>query len=106
MRLRCTRLAFAAALLCVLSACMVAPAPVYSGEVVYQAPPAVHYEVIGVAPTPGYFWVGGGWFWEGGRYAWHPGYWAAPRPGYRWMPREWARVGGGWQVRGGHWVHQ
>ena len=98
------RITIAAALLggC-LSGCIVAPAPGYYGETVYTAPPALQYEAVGVAPTPGYFWIGGGWFWEGGRYAWHPGYWSAPRAGYRWAPREWSRVGGGWHVREGHW---
>jgi len=75
----------------------------YGGELVYTAPPALQYEAVGVAPAPGYFWIGGGWFWESGRYGWHPGYWAAPRPGYRWAPRTWVRAGGGWRAREGHW---
>jgi hypothetical protein len=96
----------AALLTAVLSACIVAPAPGYGyyGETVYDAPPAPQYEaVVGVAPAPGYFWIGGGWFWEGGRYAWHPGYWSAPRPGYRWAPRAWERSGRGWHAHEGHW---
>jgi hypothetical protein len=101
------RVTLAAALLsAALSACVVAPAPGYYGEAVYTAPPALQVETIGVAPAPGYFWIGGGWFWEGGRYGWHPGYWSAPRAGYRWVPREWARVGGGWRVRGGVWARR
>ena len=81
-----------------------APAPgYYSGEVVAAAPPALQFEAVGVAPVPGYFWIGGGWFWEGGRYAWHPGYWSAPRAGYRWVPRTWVRAGGGWRAAGGRW---
>lgn len=105
MRLNSLRVVVAAVLLsAALTACIVAPAPgYYSGEVVSTAPPALQYEAVGVAPTPGYFWIGGGWFWEGGRYAWHPGYWAAPRPGYRWATRSWVRAGGGWRVREGHW---
>ena len=94
----------AALLSAALSACVVAPAPGYYGETVYTAPPAPQYEVVGVAPSPGYFWIGGGYFWEGGRYAWHPGYWGAPRPGYHWAARTWVRTGGGWRVRGGVWV--
>jgi WXXGXW repeat (2 copies) len=106
MNVKSLRVALAGALLsAALSACVVAPAPgYYSGEVVAAAPPPLQYEpVVGVAPGPGYFWIGGGWFWEGGRYAWHPGYWQAPRPGYHWVARGWARVGGGWRVREGHW---
>jgi len=108
MNTKALKVSIAAALLsATLSACIVAPGPGYgySGETVYTAPPAVQYEpVVGVAPAPGYFWIGGGWFWEGGRYAWHRGYWSAPRAGYRWEPRTWARVGGGWRVHGGQWV--
>jgi hypothetical protein len=99
------RISVAGALLSVvLSGCVVAPAP--GGVVVAAyAPPPVPYEVVGVAPAPGYFWVGGAWFWEGGRYAWHRGYWQAPRPGYHWVPHAWAQgPNGGWHQRPGHWA--
>ena len=85
-----------------VSACIVAPAPVY-GEVAYQEPPPVQYEALGVAPAPGFFWIGGAWFWEGGRYAWHQGRWERSRPGYRWAPHSWRRYGGGWRASPGHW---
>jgi WXXGXW repeat (2 copies) len=98
------KIAIAGALMSIaLSACVVAPAPGYGEVVAYQAPPAPQYEVVGVAPTPGYFWIGGAWFWEGGRYAWHPGHWEAPRAGYRWVPHAWVRAGGAWHMRPGHW---
>jgi hypothetical protein len=43
------------------------------------APPApVRAGVYGVAPGPGYVWVGGFHEWVGGRYAWREGYWAHP----------------------------
>ena len=42
-----------------------------------EAPPPPQEEVVGVAPGPGYFWIGGVWFWEGGRHVWHPGHWEA-----------------------------
>jgi hypothetical protein len=105
MKLACLKIAFAGALLCVaLSGCVVAPAPGYGGVVAYSAPPPLQPEVVvGVAPSPGYFWVGGNWFWEGGRYAWHPGYWQAPRPGYHWVPHAWVRAGNGWRMHPGHW---
>jgi hypothetical protein len=86
-----------------LSACVVAPAPGYA-VVSYTAPPPVRVEAVGVAPAPGYFWVGGAWFWEGGRYAWHRGYWEAPRPGYRWVAHSWHHEGGGYRMEPGHWV--
>ncbi|MBS0365848.1 MAG: YXWGXW repeat-containing protein [Proteobacteria bacterium] len=90
-----------AALLC---GCVVAPAPGYGEVVAYSAPPPLRYEVVGVAPAPGYFWIGGGWYWERGVYAWHPGRWAAPRPGYRWAPQAWRPVGNTWRMAPGHWV--
>jgi WXXGXW repeat (2 copies) len=92
-----------------LSGCVVAPAPGYyrAGVVVSEVePPPPRYEVVGVAPSPGYIWIGGAWFWEGGRYAWHPGRWEAPRPGYRWVPHTWRREGNRWQMDGGRWEHE
>ncbi len=93
-----------------LSACVYTTRP--AGGVVYDdeiavagvAPPPPRAEVYGVAPAPGYFWVGGVWFWEGGRHVWHPGRWEAPRPGYRWVPHHWDHVGNAWHLRGGRWV--
>jgi hypothetical protein len=82
MRIASAKIAIAGALLALtLAGCVVAPAEPGGAVVAYSAPPAVRYEAIGVAPTPGYFWVGGNWFWERGAYNWHPGYWQAPRPG-------------------------
>ena len=106
MKLKSAKILLAGALLGgLLSACVVAPAPGYGGVVAYSAPPAVQYEAVGVAPTPGYFWIGGSWFWEGGRYAWRPGYWERPRPGYRWVSHGWHRYGNGWRESPGHWQH-
>lgn len=89
-----------------LGGCVVVPAESYGyadGPTVAVAPPAPQVEVVGVAPGPGYFWVGGWWLWNGGRYVWRPGYWETHRPGYRWVPHEWHRGPGGWQARPGHW---
>jgi hypothetical protein len=94
-----------------LSACVVYPARpvggvVYDDEVAVApvAPPAPYAETYGVAPAPGYFWIGGVWFWEGGRHVWHPGHWEAPRPGYHWVPHTWVRSGNAWHLRGGRWA--
>jgi hypothetical protein len=97
-----------AAAACVLSAaalsgCVVTPVGVEGEVVAYQPPPPVRYEVIGVAPAPGYFWIGGAWFWEGGRYDWRPGHWEAPREGYRWVAHGWRRSGNSWRMQPGHW---
>jgi hypothetical protein len=81
-----------------------------AGGVVYEdvavtevGPPPLREEFVGVAPYPGYFWIGGTWFWEGGRHAWHPGHWEAPRPGFRYVPHRWEHVGNTWHLRGGRW---
>jgi len=99
-----------------LSACTVASDPHrYRADVVYPdavpppvvvftAPPASQYEVVGVPPVSGYFWISGVWVWEGGRHVWHPGYWSAPRPGYTWVPHRWHREGREWRMNGGHWL--
>jgi hypothetical protein len=86
-----------------VSACAVVPAPGYDGVVAYETPPAARFEVVGVAPAPGYFRVHGAWFWESSRYAWHSGYWQAPRPGYRWVAHSWHPAGNGWRMEPGHW---
>ncbi len=61
--------AFAAAVAVssLVGACVVAPAPPYpGGGVVMVAPPAPVVEDYGVAPGPGYIWIGGYWNWAGG----------------------------------------
>lgn len=110
---RLTRVAFGAtALAAVLAGCVVAPARpyyggyAYGGPVVTVAPPAPEVEVVGVAPFPGAFWVGGYWGWNAGRHVWVRGRWEAPRPGYRWEPHMWHRDGRGWREAPGHWAPQ
>ena len=94
-----------------VSACVVAPAPYhqpgdpyYEGPYATVAPPPVQAEVIGVAPVPGYFWVGGYWNWVGGRHEWIGGRWEAPRAGFRYEPHAWVREGNGWHLHTGRWV--
>lgn len=36
-------------------------------------PPPLRYEVVPVAPGPGYVWHHGHWYWNGYRYLWIPG---------------------------------
>lgn len=87
-----------------LSGCIVAPAypPGYDAEA-GSPPPQQQAEVVGVAPYPGWFWIGGYWGWAGGRYVWNGGHWEAPRPGYTWVPHTWVHAGGVWRARAGHW---
>lgn len=41
-------------------------------------PPPVAVGVVGLAPAPGYVWVGGYWDWVGGKWVWVPGRWVEP----------------------------
>jgi len=98
------------AVLLALSGCVVAPSPApyyepaYGSAVSVQvAPPPPRYEVVGVAPAPGYVWIAGYWNWGGVRYEWVPGRWSAPRPGYVWQPHRWEHEGDHWRQRGGRW---
>lgn len=110
---RLTRVALAAtAVAAALAGCVVAPARPYyggygyGGPVVTVAPPVPEVEVVGVAPFPGAFWVGGYWGWNAGRHVWVRGRWEAPRPGYRWEPHMWHREGQGWREAPGRWAPQ
>jgi hypothetical protein len=79
--------------------------PAAQPEVVYvqQAPPPPRVEVIGVAPHPGYAWVGGDWGWNGG-WAWSSGRWCAPPPGHSvWISGSWSRHPRGWCHSPGYW---
>jgi hypothetical protein len=90
-----------------LAGCVVSARPAYVGDTVMLAPPPPHSEVIGVAPAPGYFWIGGYWGWEGGRHVWRAGHWEPRRAGYHWVPNRWVAVrGGGWRLAEGHWARR
>jgi hypothetical protein len=90
-----------------LGGCIVTPAPGYyggGGAVVTVAPPAPQVEVVGVAPYPGYVWMGGYWNWVGGQHVWVAGHWHEGRPGYHWVPHQWVAARGGWRMAPGHWA--
>src|SRR5207237_4225884 len=55
------------------------------------APPPPQYEVVPVAPGPGYIWVRGHWNRGGGAWAWAPGRYEAVRAGHRWESGRWVR---------------
>jgi len=76
-----------------------------AAEVVVRiAPPAAIVETRGVAPGPGYVWIGGVHRWDGSAYAWSPGRWEAPpRPGARWVAHRWERRHGGYVFHEGRW---
>jgi len=95
-------------LLAVTAGCVVAvrPAPVgvvYTsgpGEVVVtEDPPAPVYETVGIAPGPGFFWIGGYYHWYGNRWGWVAGHYERPpHPGAVW-------VGSRFEVRAGRRVY-
>ena len=102
-----TNAAIVTALSVSLSACVVYPPRVaYAGPVIAVAPPAPIVETYGVAPGPGYVWIGGYWNWVGGRHVWVGGHWSAPRPGYRWEPARWEHRSDGWHMHGGAWMRR
>jgi hypothetical protein len=112
-RLKLPAAAFAAvgsvtllSLLAMTSGCVVTvrPAPVvYSSEpgevVVDAAPPEPVVETIGVAPGPGFFWIGGYYHWYGNRWGWVAGHYERPpHRGAVW-------VGPRYELRGGRRVY-
>lgn len=78
-----------------------------AGGATYYAtvpPPPLRAEAYGVAPGPGYVWVGGYWGWGGGRYVWTRGYWGRPpRPRAVWAPGYWERYHDRYRFRAGRW---
>jgi WXXGXW repeat (2 copies) len=67
-------------------------------------PPPVRVGVIGVAPGPGYVWVGGYQRWNGNGYVWVAGKWVRPpRAGVIWVAPRYGRSGGGWVYHKGYW---
>jgi len=67
-------------------------------------PPPVRVGVIGVAPHPGYVWIGGYQSWNGNGYVWVAGRWVRPpRAGVIWVSPRWVRSGGGWVFHKGYW---
>jgi WXXGXW repeat (2 copies) len=100
LRLAIAPIALVSAML--LIACVEAPPP--GAVFVRVPPPAYQTEVIGVAPGPGYFWIGGHHAWNGSAYAWTAGRWeAAPRRGVTWRAGRWVHHSKGWYWREGRW---
>jgi len=102
-----------ASVLILASGCVVAvrPAPVVyeqpvaPGEVVVtEDPPAPIYETVGVAPGPGYLWIGGYYHWSGGGWVWYRGHYARPpHPGAAWIRARYEFRGGRRVYIAGYW---
>ena len=110
-RLPLLRAAAAASLLALASGCVVAvrPTPVVYEQpvpsappaevVVTDEPPAPVYETVGIAPGPGFIWIGGYYHWSGARWVWYRGHYARPpHPGAAWVRAR-------YEVRGGRRVY-
>jgi hypothetical protein len=89
----------------IMAGCVVVPDQrhYYADGVVMVAPPPPRVEVIGVAPSPGYVWIGGYWNWVGSRHEWVEGHWEPSHRGHHWVTHQWVRQGDGWRLRPGHW---
>jgi hypothetical protein len=116
-RLPVVRASAVASLLVLTSGCVVAvrpaPAPVVyeqtvpagaPGEVVVtEEPPAPIYETVGIAPGPGYLWIGGYYHWNG-RWVWYRGHYARPpHPGAAWIRARYEFRGGRRVYIAGYW---
>ena len=83
----------------------VVEAPGAEVDVSGPPPPDEVDTVVGVAPGPGFIWVGGYWGWGPGGWAWRHGYWGRPphpgavwvRPGYVFRGGRHVYVRGGWR---------
>lgn len=96
-------------------AVVVAPAPmvvaappvVAAGPVMIapEAPPPDQVEVVGVAPYPDAYWIGGSWRWNN-RWVWSAGYWGRrPHADAVWEHDSWRQHEGyhGWHHHEGRW---
>jgi hypothetical protein len=67
-------------------------------------PPPVRVGVVGVAPGPGYVWVGGYQRWTGNGYVWVAGRWVRPpRGGMVWIQPRYVHTGSTWVFHKGYW---
>ena len=68
-----------------------------------QAPPALYVEEVGVAPGPGFVWIGGFWGWNG-HWVWQAGHWGhPPRRGALWVAPRYVFRGGRHVYVRGYW---
>jgi hypothetical protein len=75
--------------------------PIYVNE---SPPPPREEVIVGLAPAPGYVWVGGYWTRRPAGWTWVDGRWISPpRPGAQWVPGHWDRHPRGHIWISGHW---
>jgi hypothetical protein len=69
------------------------------------APPAVRFEVRGVAPSARHFWAPGYYRWNGREHVWVGGGWQLRREGFEFVAPHWHRdFFGRWEYIPGSWI--
>lgn len=92
-----------AAVVLLLSGCVVAPARPVAEVRIGVEPPPPRVEAPPPPPASTWYWVNGYWRWEGNAYAWTPGHWVEPRVGEVFVPAVWRFEGGAWVLHPAHW---
>src|SRR5690348_13281205 len=93
---RLTRFVLSAAVavpLCSMSGCVHHR---YSGEIVYEEPPAERVEIRGVAPSRDHIWIKGHYIRRGREWVWEPGRWELHHGRGEYVAGHWEREGRGW----------
>jgi hypothetical protein len=72
--------------------------------VVRIAPPRVHVEKRGRAPSRNHVWISGYQRWDGNAYSWNQGRWEQrPQRNSRWVSHRWVHQRNGYVLVDGHW---
>jgi hypothetical protein len=72
--------------------------------VVRIAPPRVHVQQRGRAPSRDHVWVNGYQRWDGNAYSWNEGRWEQrPQRNSRWVQPKWRHQKDGWVLVEGRW---
>jgi hypothetical protein len=68
------------------------------------APPALRFEIGGVAPSARHFWAPGYYRWNGREHVWMGGRWELRRDGFEYVGPHWVRHYGRYAYVPGRWV--
>jgi hypothetical protein len=71
-----------------------------------MAPPALRFEVRGVAPSERHFWAPGFYRWNGREHVWVGGRWELRRDGFEFVGPHWVRRFGRYEYIPGHWLRR
>jgi hypothetical protein len=70
------------------------------------APPALRFEVRGVAPSERHFWAPGYYRYNGREHVWVGGRWELRRDGFEFIGPHWVRRFGRYEYIPGHWIRR